>query len=68
MRRLRTQNISDGRNDFSPHAYAAEHVVRRDLAGDLAEEWGLGTEYARVIMPQVSDIASVQAARLGMMS
>ena len=44
---VRAQDLGDCRDDLSPHAYAVEHVVCRDLAGYLAEKRGLGAEPAR---------------------
>ena len=51
VRRLWAQDLGHGRDDLSSHPHAAEHVVCRDLAGDLAEERGLGTESARHARP-----------------
>ena len=45
--RLWAQDLGDSGDDLSPHAYAVEHVVCRDLVGDHAEERCVGAEPAR---------------------
>jgi hypothetical protein len=47
MHRLRAEDLGDRRDDLSPDSHAIEHVVRCDLAGDVAEAWSLRSELAR---------------------